>query len=930
MFRSLHFLLPDMLAPDVDIFEARMHSVRDLAGKPGMATVTLLERLAGAMASGGHTQLQRMLWPLPEYVAIDGLIRILRRLLQHLVRFGCRDSARRLARAELEPPPKTLMKHFKEAMRDSSPAARWSTLGVLQPISRGELVVVLLSLAEPDASWDASLTKTLAAATSGGARGLIVHAYGIGSGAAVAAAEQRLEDALTRASANHTVVSALNAIITGAPRSNTSSSVLDAVLAGLAPGAEMTVDARVTVQLLSAATALENGSLDIAAADAARDAALATQQPGEASSAAVSVALERLEAAVAVAVAARARVASAEVLRSLVAEAAAADAARMSLAERLACTQRWEAALADAAGVDSAAAIALSRSLAHVRDAEALATRLTAAAASPASAEALAALRAALDDCAAAPPAVAGALVVELDAAQKRAMQWEPLLELEAAAACGDTARLQAAMAAAMAAGAGSGDIANAFASAMQQRTPLPPPPAAAPDAPAPAADSPMPREPGDWVRAGPRVWFDRDTVLGQGSRGTVVYAGLFLSERGKDSVPAAVKRVKRDPGAAGDAQLELLKREVDHLNKLKGPLICDLYCYHEEVDFLYVVFERCKRSLAQALEAARLPPADALDAFATVAAALVACHKAGYAHNDVHAGNVLITDEGRYKLTDVQLAVAARGQAQVYSMTTFRELGVQLNMARRAPEVLNGRQLTTAVDVWALGALGFLLLTGKQPFAPARQKQGGGGGTARKAAFQEDAAENKRIQDGAVEWAGLEAQRAGLRPRTALEARHLLAQMLAVRPELRPAMSAVRAHPLFWSAPDAAVNLRALYDRRPDEAALERAMESAGLRDAYLRLAGWRVTAHPPLLTAMSRGVPSKYSDGMAQLLRFARNAHEHPPGADAAALPRALLAGAGTEARRDAVMQHLLECWPQLPLAVHVCLAALPAAAK
>jgi serine/threonine protein kinase len=501
-------------------------------------------------------------------------------------------------------------------------------------------------------------------------------------------------------------------------------------------------------------------------------------------------------------------------------------------------------------------------------------------------------------------------------------------------------------MTAAMAAGAAGADLVRALAA---QRPPPPPPPTPPPMPQAvatAAATAGLSHESGDWQSAGARIRFDRSVVLGTGSRNAVVFAGEFMSERaGKAAAPAAVKRLPRPRGGGGgDELLALVQREVELLRLLnaRSTRIASLYGYHEDMDWVYIAYERCERSLAQALDAALPPPAQRLVLLAGVAGALAELHGLGYAHNDVHSGNVLLTADGDVKLTDVQFAVRTRGEAQRFSMSSVAALDVRLNMARRAPEVISGGKLTTKVDVWALGVLAYQLLTGKpSPFATGRAKQGSGGsgagfGGSGGGGLMSEVEENRRIRLGEFDLTLLDAPALQLPRRAAAEARHLLGACLAVRPEARPSAAEVCEHPLFWSATHAlGPPLRTLRAREPEEAALRRAMESAGLRDAYARLANWKATAHAPLLAAHARAKPpTGYSEGLAQLLRFARNCVEHPPLPGTLPPPplggtAAASAAASTEARRDAVVAHLLERWPELPLALHVGLAATPAGA-
>ena len=158
---------------------------------------------------------------------------------------------------------------------------------------------------------------------------------------------------------------------------------------------------------------------------------------------------------------------------------------------------------------------------------------------------------------------------------------------------------------------------------------------------------------------------------------------------------------------------------------------------------------------------------------------------------------------------------------------------------------------------------------------------------------------------------------------RESLEARELIAACLQVSPAARPSVAAVLGHPLFW-APGAVMEaVRTLKKRDYTEAALKRALQARGAGRLYTGLRDWQDRVHPPLLAALS--AKSGYGPGLGQLVRFVRNAHEHPPACVDAFLGRpvaALEAGAVEEARQAVVARHIVEALPELPLCVHLAL--------
>ena len=93
----------------------------------------------------------------------------------------------------------------------------------------------------------------------------------------------------------------------------------------------------------------------------------------------------------------------------------------------------------------------------------------------------------------------------------------------------------------------------------------------------------------------------------------------------------------------------------------------------------------------------------------AQLAAALAAVHAAGLYHRDVKAGNVLRAADGSWKLTDFDVACDMAHADEVDA--TFAGTPGYV-----APEVVRGRPASVQSEVYALGAVLYLLLTGHLP----------------------------------------------------------------------------------------------------------------------------------------------------------------------------------------------------------------------
>ena len=103
------------------------------------------------------------------------------------------------------------------------------------------------------------------------------------------------------------------------------------------------------------------------------------------------------------------------------------------------------------------------------------------------------------------------------------------------------------------------------------------------------------------------------------------------------------------------------------------------------------------------------LAPGEVVTVLAPVAGALGRLHRAGVTHGDLSPGNVLLDLDGRPSLADL-------GTGRVVGEEPTAVWGTEGYLA---PEVLMGEEPGPAADVYALGALGWLCLTGEPPGPP-------------------------------------------------------------------------------------------------------------------------------------------------------------------------------------------------------------------
>jgi len=191
------------------------------------------------------------------------------------------------------------------------------------------------------------------------------------------------------------------------------------------------------------------------------------------------------------------------------------------------------------------------------------------------------------------------------------------------------------------------------------------------------------------------------------GGMGEVWQATDLVIER-----TVAIKILKEeytgDPGF-----LERFRAEARHAALVNHEGIANVYDYGEEEGSAFLVMELVPgEALSALIERDRALPVDrVLDIVAQTAAALHAAHSAGLVHRDIKPGNLLITPDGRVKITDFGIARIAD---QVPLTATGQVMGTVQYLS---PEQASGKPASPATDIYSLGIVAYEALAGKRPF---------------------------------------------------------------------------------------------------------------------------------------------------------------------------------------------------------------------
>jgi len=202
---------------------------------------------------------------------------------------------------------------------------------------------------------------------------------------------------------------------------------------------------------------------------------------------------------------------------------------------------------------------------------------------------------------------------------------------------------------------------------------------------------------------------------LGKGTMG-----GVFEARHAYLDLEVAMKML-HPANATDEEYAQRFEQEARIISQLNHPHVIPIFDYGADGGFCFIVMPLLKggtlkmrlEKLAQESQPL-MSPREIARLLTMIASALDYAHLKGIIHRDVKTSNIVFDSDGKPVLVDFGIAKLQTSNLNTLTSVT---LGTPAYMA---PELWRGeRNITGAVDQYAIGVITYLLLTGRFPFNP-------------------------------------------------------------------------------------------------------------------------------------------------------------------------------------------------------------------
>ena len=195
---------------------------------------------------------------------------------------------------------------------------------------------------------------------------------------------------------------------------------------------------------------------------------------------------------------------------------------------------------------------------------------------------------------------------------------------------------------------------------------------------------------------------------LGEG-----IFGSVKLGVEKKTNQRVAIKIIKKNK--AKESDIELVRNEIDIMKLCYHPYVVHLLDHFENGEYIFIVMEYIKGgSLTDYMKSQKFNFTErrAAELIYQLAKGIKYLHKYGIIHRDLKPDNIMLTeasDKGNIKIMDFGLSkILGKKEKSTEGFGTLTFV---------SPEVLIRKPYNKEVDIWSLGVILYLMLSGDLPF---------------------------------------------------------------------------------------------------------------------------------------------------------------------------------------------------------------------
>lgn len=195
--------------------------------------------------------------------------------------------------------------------------------------------------------------------------------------------------------------------------------------------------------------------------------------------------------------------------------------------------------------------------------------------------------------------------------------------------------------------------------------------------------------------------------ILGEIGKGG--YSKVYLVQHKRSKRKYAIKAAFKTKN--GKDRSDRTYMEIRILKQLKHNNIIKMKGWFEDDETIYVVLEYIDGKDCAKYYKEKLPnKMQVKTIMKQLISALTYIHSKGIVHRDIKLENILVDKNGNIKLIDFGLCAVKEEEFDMLQ-------GLVGTVRYTAPELIKGEGYNESVDVWGVGIILFLLLTGEYPF---------------------------------------------------------------------------------------------------------------------------------------------------------------------------------------------------------------------